>query len=139
MVELNIGQPGVPILVFCNGRIIFPLRYSGKTVGGGNTIDVNPLSQPVNALTVRKIRSSELKVSLCGGEGKLTALGHALRRQNKSIGDNRRATATRSTNKALIGVGRKVEELAVEIVTGNKLPLGVLNIAHSFPGEGPIP
>src|ERR1700677_2176724 len=139
MVELNIGQPGVPILVFCNGRIIFFLGCVGKTVGGGNTIDVNPLSQPVNALAVRKIRSSELKVSLCGGEGKLTALSHALRRQYKSIGDNRRATATRRTNEALIGMGRKVEELAVEIVTGNKLPFGRRKIAHSFAGEGSIP
>jgi hypothetical protein len=36
-------------------------------------------------------------------------------------------------------MGREVEELAVEIVPGNKLPLGGRDLAHSFPGEGPIP
>src|ERR1700677_4031773 len=139
MVELNIGQPGVPILVFCNGRIIFFLGCVGKTVGGGNTIDVNPLSQPVNALAVRKIRSSELKVSLRGGDGKLTALSHALRRQYKSVGNNRRTRACRSACEALIGVGREVEELAIDIIAGHKLPFRSGNLAYSFRGEGSIP
>src|SRR5580658_639112 len=139
MVELNIGQPGIPVFIFCNRWVVLFLRCVGKTVGGGNTIDVNPLSQPVDALAVREIRSSELKVSLRGGKGKLTALGHALRRQYKSVGNNRRSTAARSTNEAHVGMGGEVEELAVDIIAGHELPLGGRNLAHSFPGKGSIP
>src|ERR1700733_8005583 len=139
MVELNISQPCVAILPACNRWIILFFRCLGKTVGGWDTIDVNPLSQPVNALAVGEIRRAELKVSLRGGEGKLTALGHTLRRQYKSIGDNRGPWACRGAGEALIGMGREVEELAVDIITGQKLPFRGRNLAHSFAGEGSIP
>src|ERR1700691_1772319 len=120
MVELNIGQPGVAILPACNRGIILFFRCVGKTVRGGNTIDVNPLSQPVNPVAVRKIRSPEFKVSLRGREGELTALGHPLRRQYKSVGDNWGSRSCGSAGEALIGVGREVEELAVDVIAGQK-------------------
>ena len=139
MVELDIGQPRVAILVLCNRGIIFLLGRVGKAVGGRYPIDVNPLSQTVNALTVREIRSPEFEISLRGGEGELAALGHSLRRQNKSIGDNGRAAAAGRADKTIIGTGGEMEQLSVDIIAGTELPLVSRNLTDSFSGEGPIP
>src|SRR5882757_8030784 len=108
MVELDIGQPGVAILARGNRRVVFFLRCARKTVGSRHTIDVNPLSQAVDAFTVSQIGGAEFKISLRGGEGELAALGHPLRSQDKSIGHNRCTTATRGANEADVRMSRKM-------------------------------
>src|ERR1700722_12273058 len=139
MVELDIGQPRVPILVSCNRWIIFLLGRAGQAVGGRHTVDVNPLSKTVNALTVREIRGTEFEISLCCGERELTALGHSLRRQNKTIGNNGRTAATGRADETDIRMGGEVEQLSVDIIAGSELPLVGRNLTNSLSGECSIP
>ena len=137
--ELYIGHPRVAVLVFRNRWIIFLLRRAGKTVGRRDTIDVDPLPQAVDALTVRQIRSAELEISLRGGEGELAALGHSLRRQNKAVGNNRRTSTRSRARESDVRMGSEMKELPVDIIAGNELPLIGRNLTYPFPGKGSIP
>src|ERR1700722_2431113 len=139
MVELHISQPGVPIPRFCNRGVVFFFGRVSEPIGGRNTIDVNPLSQPVNALAVRKIGRSEFEISLRRRKRELATLGHALRSQYKSIGNNRRGRSAGSTREADIGMGGEVEDLAVDVIAGHELPLIGSYLTNPFAGESTIP